>query len=177
MVTVASVGSSIPRWKVAGLLLLSASGIHKTTRTTTTDAATVVLRMILMWLTTNRTNNPQWLGGQYSSEILANTRMTNATDRCVRPMTSAQTSLLATTLLLLVLLQYVSSVRTFQCYVCDSKNDIECTEKLPDNSRLTPKDCSNITGAKYCIKTTNLFAGKQTNDRKRAFQRQSFLFR
>lgn len=55
---------------------------------------------------------------------------------------------------------YVSKAEAFQCYVCDSKNDLECTENLSDNSRLVPKDCNNINGAKYCIKTTNIYAGE-----------------
>ena len=54
----------------------------------------------------------------------------------------------------------VALVKAFKCYVCDSKTDIECIEELPNNSKLTPKDCNNITGAKYCIKTTNFYAGK-----------------
>uniref|UniRef100_A0A6G1S6Z8 Uncharacterized protein n=1 Tax=Aceria tosichella TaxID=561515 RepID=A0A6G1S6Z8_9ACAR len=48
----------------------------------------------------------------------------------------------------------------FRCYICDSKDDIECTENLPANSRLISQDCANITGAKYCIKTTNIYAGE-----------------
>jgi len=51
-------------------------------------------------------------------------------------------------------------VGAFKCYVCDSKNDMECTENLSSDFRLEPKDCQNITGAKFCIKTTNIYAGE-----------------
>lgn len=54
---------------------------------------------------------------------------------------------------------HIHSASAFSCYVCDSKDDIECTENLPADSRLTTRDCANITGAKYCIKTTNIYAG------------------
>lgn len=63
-------------------------------------------------------------------------------------------------LFLLMLASKLNTAEAFQCYVCDSKDDIECTENLPDNSRLTAKDCKNITGAKYCVKTTNIYAGE-----------------
>lgn len=62
-------------------------------------------------------------------------------------------------LLGLTLLTTVDYTHSFECYVCDSKTDIECMENLPENSRLVPQKCNNITGAKYCIKTTNLYAG------------------
>ena len=71
------------------------------------------------------------------------------------------------TLLTFTILYILSSLTTetvaFKCYVCDSKDDIECTENLPRDSRLISQDCKNITGAKYCIKTTNIYAGKQRN--------------
>lgn len=66
--------------------------------------------------------------------------------------------------LFLVMLFFVAESNAFQCYVCDSKNDIECLENLPPNSRLESQDCHNITGAKFCIKTTNLYAGKSKPD-------------
>lgn len=68
--------------------------------------------------------------------------------------------MLRLTLLAMLLLLPKMDVLAFKCYVCDSKDDVECTENLPSNSRLEPKDCRNITGAKYCIKTTNIYAGE-----------------
>lgn len=63
-------------------------------------------------------------------------------------------------LIILTISASVYEIYSFQCYVCDSKNDVECMEKLPSDTRLIPQDCSNITDAKYCIKTTNIYAGK-----------------
>lgn len=62
--------------------------------------------------------------------------------------------------LFLLNLFIVPQIQAFRCYVCDSKNDIECMENLPTNSRLISQDCKNITGAKFCIKTTNIYAGE-----------------
>lgn len=60
----------------------------------------------------------------------------------------------------MTLLLLIADTIAFQCYVCDSKNDIECLENLLPDSKLVSQDCRNITGAKYCIKTTNLYAGE-----------------
>lgn len=64
---------------------------------------------------------------------------------------------------LYTLLAITTKTQAFRCYVCDSKNDIECTENLPKNSKLISQDCRNITGAKYCIKTTNIYAGESAS--------------
>lgn len=73
-------------------------------------------------------------------------------------LSNRQLPLLLTTLFLFLNTESIA----FQCYVCDSKNDIECVETIPDDTRLKPQSCQNITGAKYCIKTTNIFAGKSS---------------
>lgn len=64
---------------------------------------------------------------------------------------------------LLILLCFASKAQAFSCYVCDSKDDNECVENLPRNSLLEPQTCRNITDAKYCIKTTNLYAGEKAS--------------
>lgn len=61
-------------------------------------------------------------------------------------------------------LAIITTTHAFRCYVCDSKDDIECTENMPTISKLVSQDCKNITGAKYCIKTTNIYAGKWRYD-------------
>lgn len=63
-------------------------------------------------------------------------------------------------LVLYISLNFTSESHAFRCFVCDSKDDIECTENLPSNSKLVSQDCKNITGAKFCIKTTNIYAGE-----------------
>lgn len=69
-------------------------------------------------------------------------------------------NLLAIVILFTLIISFLPQALAFKCYVCDSKDDIDCTEKLPKKIRLTPKDCKDIVGAKYCIKTTNMYAGK-----------------
>lgn len=59
-----------------------------------------------------------------------------------------------------LLLGFTPLTYGFKCYVCDSKEDNECVENLPKNSRLQPKECHDIIDAKYCVKTTNMYAGK-----------------
>lgn len=54
----------------------------------------------------------------------------------------------------------ISRVDCFKCYVCDSKSDNECVENLPRNSKLKPQECSDLIEPKYCVKTTNMYAGK-----------------
>ena len=68
--------------------------------------------------------------------------------------------ILPTLSIVLIVSLCVQSSQAFQCYVCDSKSDIECTENLPATTRLVPQDCVDITGVKYCIKTTNIYAGE-----------------
>jgi len=70
------------------------------------------------------------------------------------------TSLLGLLFSSLILLQLAKESRAFRCYVCDSKDDMECTENVPSDSRLISKDCDSITGAKFCVKTTNIYAGE-----------------
>lgn len=62
-----------------------------------------------------------------------------------------------------LLLSNVSEINGFKCYVCDSKYDNECVENLPKNSKLKPQECVDLIEPKYCIKTTNMYAGKLHN--------------
>lgn len=71
-----------------------------------------------------------------------------------------QTILLFIVFILAIVYKQLNVVQAFQCYVCDSKFNIECTEKLPQTTKLIAQDCKNITGAKYCVKTTNIYAGE-----------------
>lgn len=60
---------------------------------------------------------------------------------------------------------------SISCYVCnatDSNSPFQCGEwferyDLPD---IQPQDCSNVYGAKYCIKHIGRFEGKP-NDREK----------
>lgn len=88
------------------------------------------------------------------------THRVNRDDSNLRPIQTF--ALLSITSCLFIILTTLISVEVtaFKCYICDSKNDIECVENVPDDSRLVPKDCGNLTNAKYCVKTTNVYAGE-----------------
>lgn len=64
----------------------------------------------------------------------------------------------------LFLSQHTVPTAAFKCYVCDSKYDFDCLENLPQDGRLQPVECKNITKARYCVKTTNIYAGKLKNN-------------
>lgn len=68
--------------------------------------------------------------------------------------------LFANTICTILLLNIVQLTSGFKCYVCDSKIDNECVENLPKNSKLQPQECKDLIEPKYCIKTTNMYAGE-----------------
>ena len=55
-------------------------------------------------------------------------------------------------------------VEAIDCYQCDVTVDFYCGERFNSKSAeilgIVPKNCSTIHDAKYCVKTTGMFAGR-----------------
>ncbi|XP_063702241.1 U-scoloptoxin(05)-Sm1a [Culicoides brevitarsis] len=64
-----------------------------------------------------------------------------------------------------ILLSMIDRATSISCYVCNTTSSLsapfQCSEWFDryDNPDLEPQDCSNVHGAKYCIKHIGRFEG------------------
>lgn len=62
----------------------------------------------------------------------------------------------------------LNSVSGLNCYQCDSNVDLECNEEFDgDSTQLRPLSCDHIHEARFCTKTTGMYAGRAPTEGQR----------
>ncbi|XP_044009362.1 U-scoloptoxin(05)-Sm1a isoform X1 [Aphidius gifuensis] len=60
------------------------------------------------------------------------------------------------------LLEFITPARGINCYQCSSTNNVhpfQCNEYMSEDIDISPTDCSDVWGAKYCVKHVGRFEG------------------
>ncbi|XP_044009363.1 uncharacterized protein LOC122853143 isoform X2 [Aphidius gifuensis] len=58
------------------------------------------------------------------------------------------------------LLEFITPARGINCYQCSSTNNVhpfQCNEYMSEDIDISPTDCSDVWGAKYCVKHVGRF--------------------